>query len=677
VKSIVKVAAPPAKAVMVHDGDCNFCALWIHRWQQTTGELLEYLPYQDPSVAARFPEVPRGQFETAVQLVEPDGCVYGGAEAVFRSLALNPHERWLLDWYEHSAGFAHVSEWGYRLVARHRTLFSALTRLGWGRNVDPPRHHVARWGFLRALGVIYLIAFVSLWVQIFGLVGSEGILPAKQAMDSMRNAADARHLSLERYHLVPTLCWLKATDGFLNFQCAAGTTLAILLIIGIAPAPCLFLLWLIYLSLATVCREFLSFQWDILLLETGFLAIFLAPLHLWPRRSRAGPPSRLVLWLLRWLLFKLMFQSGCVKLLSGDPAWRNLTALTFHYETQPLPTWIGWYAHQLPVWAQKGSALTMFGIELVVPFLVFAPRRLRTFACLALVFFQALIFLTGNYCFFNLLTIALCLLLLDDAAFRGLLPSRLRNSLFSEKAERTGTQWNASQLDASGSSTIAPGYESPAPLSSPQVADASAHKRRHWPPQITVPIACIAIATSLMEFSAMLRFSMPWPRPMLAVYAWLAPFRTFNSYGLFAAMTTSRLEIVIEGSKDGVTWLPYEFRYKPGDVMRRPMFIEPHQPRLDWQIWFAALGRYQENPWLVNFCLRLLEGSRPVLALLEHNPFPQGPPRYIRAVTYDYRFTDFATRRKTGAWWHRRQQGLYLPPLALPAPGEPKAERNL
>jgi lipase maturation factor 1 len=677
VRSIVRVASPPAKAVMVYDGDCNFCSLWIRRWQQTTGELLEYLPYQDPSVAARFPEVPRGQFETAVQLVEPDGCVYGGAEAVFRSLAQNPHERWLLDWYEHSPAFAHVSEWGYRMVARHRTLFSALTWLGWGRSVDPPRHNVARWVFLRALGVIYLIAFVSLWVQIFGLVGSDGILPAKQAMDAMRSAADARHLGLERYHLVPTLCWLKATDGFLNFQCAAGTTLAVLLIIGIAPAPCLFLLWLIYLSLATVCREFLGFQWDILLLETGFLAIFLAPLHLWPRRSRAGPPSRLVLWLLRWLLFKLMFQSGCVKLLSGDPAWRNLTALTFHYETQPLPTWIGWYAHQLPVWAQKGSTLAMFGIELVVPFLIFAPRRLRRFACLVLLFFQALIFLTGNYCFFNLLTVALCLLLLDDAALKGLLPSRLRDSLFPENAVRTGAQWIASLPDAGGSSTISRGYESPAPLPSPQIAAAAAHKPRHWPLQITVPLTCIAIATSLMEFSGMFRFPMPWPRPMLAVYAWLAPFRTFNSYGLFAVMTTSRLEIVIEGSKDGVAWLPYEFKYKPGDVKRRPMFVEPHQPRLDWQMWFAALGSYRENPWLVNFCLRLLEGSRPVLALLEDNPFPQGPPRYIRAVTYDYRFTDFATRRKTGAWWYRRPQGLYLPPLALPAPGEPKAERNL
>ena len=510
-------------------------------------------------------------------------------------------------------------------------------------------------------------------MQIIGLVGSDGILPAKPAMDSMRQAADAQHLGLDRYHLVPTLCWFKATDGFLSVQCAAGTALAILLIIGFAPAPCLFLLWLIYLSLATACREFLSFQWDILLLEAGFLAIFLAPLQLWPRLSRAAPPSRLVLWLLRWLLFKLMFQSGCVKLLSGDPAWRNLTALTFHYETQPLPTWIGWYAHQLPVWAQQGSALVMFGIELFVPFLIFAPRRPRQFACLALVFFQALIFLTGNYCFFNLLTIALCLLLLDDAALKGLVPSRLRKLLFSEEAEKSGTQWNASLPDTRDSRTGSPGHESPALSPAPQPASATPRKSRRWPIQITVPLACIAIATSLMQFSAMFRFPIPWPRPMLAVYAWLEPFRTFNSYGLFAVMTTSRPEIIIEGSNDGVAWLPYEFKYKPGDVKRRPRFVEPHQPRLDWQMWFAALGDYRQNPWLVNFCLRLLEGSRPVLALLERNPFPHAPPRYIRAVMYEYHFTDFATRRKTGAWWRREEEGN-LP--ASRSPSRPTKRRR-
>jgi predicted DCC family thiol-disulfide oxidoreductase YuxK len=639
---------------MIYDGDCNFCSLWVHRWQYTTGDHLDYLPFQDPSVAARFPELPRAQFETAVQLVEADGSVYGGAEAIFRALAHHPREGWLLDWYEHSPVFARVTEWGYRLVAGHRGFFSALTRLGWGRHIEPPTHNLVRWVFLRSLGLIYLVAFVSLWVQIIGLVGSNGILPANSAIETMRHRADAQHLGLKRYHLVPTLCWFKATDGFLKFQCAAGATLAVMLILGVAPAPCLFLLWLIYLSLTTVGSEFLSFQWDNLLLETGFLAIFLAPLQLWPRLSRGAPPSRLVLWLLRWLLFKLMFQSGCVKLLSGDPAWRHLTALTFHYETQPLPTWIGWYAHQLPAWAQGASAATMFGVELFVPFLIFAPRRPRQFACLVLVVFQGLIFLTGNYCFFNLLTVALCLLLLDDAALKPFVRAIVRKFLSPGPAQVAGTPWNA----------FLPRLERPifpsslAPRPSPV-------NLRTWPVQFTVPLAAIAVVTALMQFSGMFRVPVPWPRPVLAVYGWLEPFRSFNSYGLFAVMTTSRTEIIIEGSDDGVTWRAYEFKYKPGDVKRRPGFVEPHQPRLDWQMWFAALGAYRQNPWLVNCCLRLLQGSPPVLALLERNPFPTTPPRYIRAVAYDYRFTDFATRRQTGAWWRREGKGEYLPAFSL------------
>jgi hypothetical protein len=351
-----------------------------------------------------------------------------------------------------------------------------------------------RWVFLRSLGVIYLIAFVSLWAQIMGLIGRNGILPAESAMAAMRRGADAQHFGLERYHLVPTLCWFKATDGFLKFQCAAGTALAVLLIVGIAPAPCLFLLWLIYLSLATVCQDFLGFQWDILLLETGFLAIFLAPLQLWPGLSRAAPPSRLVLWLLRWLLFKLMFESGCVKLLSGDPAWRSLTALRFHYETQPLPTWIGWYAHQLPAWAQAASAVVMFGIELFVPFLIFAPRRLRQWACLTLVFFQMLIFLTGNYCFFNLLTIALCLLLLDDAALRAFLPERLREALLVPSAGPEGIASTGGQLSSRAQTSAENGAREdarpPLPVAPGQPqpkAQPLSLKPWRWPIQITLP----------------------------------------------------------------------------------------------------------------------------------------------------------------------------------------------
>jgi hypothetical protein len=319
----------------------------------------------------------------------------------------------------------------------------------------------------------------------------------------------------------------------------------------------------------------------------------------------------------------------------------------------------------------------MFGIELFVPFLIFAPRRLRQWACLTLVFFQMLIFLTGNYCFFNLLTIALCLLLLDDAALRAFLPERLREALlvpsaWPEGIASTGGQLssraqtsaeNGAREDARPPLPVAPGQPQPK-------AQPLSLKPWRWPIQITLPLAAIAVGASLMQFSVMFRLPVPWPRPLVAVYRWLEPFRTFNHYGLFAVMTTSRREIIIEGSDDRVTWRAYEFKYKPGDVRRRPRFVEPHQPRLDWQMWFAALGDYRQNLWLVNCCLRLLTGSPPALALLERNPFPQHPPRYIRAVVYEYRFTDFATRRRTGAWWRREEKGLYLPPLSLSNQGD-------
>jgi predicted DCC family thiol-disulfide oxidoreductase YuxK len=618
---------------MIFDGDCNFCGIWIRRWRHITGDRLDYLPFQDASIGARFSEIARDQLETAVHLVELDGTVYSGAEAAFRALAHNPHEQWLVDWYEHSATFVRISECFYRFVATHRSLFSAVTRWLWGEHVEPSQHYLVRWLFLRTLAIIYLVAFISLWTQIIGLVGENGILPAKSTMENLRQQVAAANIGFERFHVFPTLCWFNANDRSLLWQCALGTLLSVLLLFGFAPAPCLFLLWLIYLSLCTICREFLSFQWDILLLETGFLAIFFAPVSLLPRICRTTAPSRVVLWLLRWLLFCLMFQSGCVKLLSGDPTWHNFTALTYHYETQPLPTWIGWHAHQLPVWFQKISIAVMFGVELAVPFLIFAPRRLRFFGCAVLVVLQVFILLTGNYCFFNFLTIVLCIPLLDDAFLARFVPKKYKVPSISTAQ--------------------------PSPL---LTRDGLFSWSRRL---INIAITCVMLGSSLLQFSFMFRIQVPWPKPILACYQWLFPFRTFSSYGLFAVMTTSRPEIVVEGSNDGVTWLEYEFKYKPGDLKRRPKFVAPHQPRLDWQMWFAALGNYRQNPWFVNFCVRLLQGSPEVLRLLERNPFPNAPPRYIRAVVYDYHFTDFAMRRKTGAWWRREPKGDYLPVISL------------
>jgi predicted DCC family thiol-disulfide oxidoreductase YuxK/uncharacterized membrane protein YphA (DoxX/SURF4 family) len=630
----IQVASRPAKPLMVYDGNCNFCKFWIVRWQQTTADRVDYIASQDARVAEQFPELPRDRLDAAVQLIETDGVVFDGAEAVFRSLSYNPRLRWPLWFYRRVPGIARVTETAYEFVATRRTFFSSLTRLLYGLDAATPGHALVRWVFMRCLGLIYLCAFLSLGTQIMGLIGHDGILPAAQLMQSARTQFDQTGVGLARYQILPTLCWFNAGDKFLRFLCGAGMALSILVVFDIAPAPCLFLLWLVYLSLATVCREFLGFQWDNLLLETGLLAIFFAPPQLLPGRRRAAPPSRLILWLLRWLLFRLMFESGLVKLMSGDESWSKLRALNFHYETQPLPTWIGWYAHQLPHGIQATCVVIMFAIELLVPFLIFAPRRPRFVGFLFLVLLQVIIFLTGNYCFFNLLTLALCLLLLDDAMLLKLVPAKWRARIL--------------QKERPPSATL-PGNK----------------PRRGWPLWLTVPFALIIFLISVPQvfYQAGLLRSLP---PGLATVAeWTEPFRSVNPYGLFAVMTATRPEIIIEGSNDGQNWLPYEFKYKVGDVTRRPRFVAPHQPRLDWQMWFAALGGYRQNPWLVNFCIRLLQGSPEVIALLEHNPFPDAPPKYIRAEVYEYHFTSFQERRATGAWWRREFKGEYLPVISL------------
>jgi lipase maturation factor 1 len=333
-------------------------------------------------------------------------------------------------------------------------------------------------------------------------------------------------------------------------------------------------------------------------------------------------PSRIVLWLLRLLLFKLMFSSGCVKLASGDPTWRHLTALTFHYFTQPLPTWIGWYANQLPLGFQKFSCVVMFAIELGAPFLILAPRQVRFFGGGAIALLQILILLTSNYTFFNILTLALCVLLLDDFFLQKFLPSRFYRR---------------------SNNKVQP----------------------HWNLPFTVPLAVVFVAISFLEIASVFGAQNMFLKPIAIVGQWVEPFRTINSYGLFAVMTTERHEIIVQGSDDSVHWSDYEFKYKPGDLAKHPGFVAPFQPRLDWQMWFAALGSVDQNPWFQNFCLRLLQGSPEVTALLLKNPFPDKPPRYVRAELYNYQFTNFAERRATGAWWKRESIGEYLPPVSL------------
>ena len=607
-----RVGAPPEKPLLVFDGDCGFCRRWVERWRSLTGGRVDYAPSQEAE--SRFPEISPEEFRRSVQLVLPDGRVFDGAEAVFVSLTFGPRSRWLLTAYRNVPALAAISEFAYGVIARHRTAASAVTSALWGKSVERPSYRLSNALFLRLLGLCYLVAFLSLWVQVDGLIGSRGIVPARDLLEAARS-----QLGGERWTALPTLSWLNAGDGFLHVLCGAGTLAALLAVAGFLPAPALLLCWISYLSLSNVAQPFLDFQWDLLLLETGFLGIWLAPI----RRLRVGAalePSPLIRALLCWLLFRLMFSSGFVKLASGDPNWRNLSALTFHYWTQPLPPWTAWFVSHAPVSFQKLSCFVMFAVELGAPFFIFAPRRLRLIACWAMIGLQAIIAATGNYAFFNLLTVALCVLLLDDRVF----PARLR-----ERA----------------------------------AADPRAARGR-WPGFVLAPVAAVVLLASLVEFAGTLRLRLPWPRFAISTARAAIAFRSVGSYGLFMVMTTSRPEILVEGSDDGATWRPYEFRWKPGDVTRRPRFIAPHQPRLDWQMWFAALGTYEQNPWFISFLAKLLQGSPDIERLLLRNPFPNHPPRYIRAVLSEYRFTDAAERRATGAWWEAEVKGLYCPVLS-------------
>ncbi len=466
--------------------------------------------------------------------------------------------------------------------------------------------------FLSALGMVYLFAFLSLAVQIKGLVGEQGILPAAEFFNEVKN-----NMGSEAYLAAPTLFWLSAQNWALQGACWAGVFLSLLLIVGYLPGLGLFVLWLLYLSLFYAGQIFLGYQWDILLLETGFLAMFLAPF--------SWSPSVTVVWLLRWLLFRLMVSSALVKWFSSDPAWRDLTALEYHYETQPLPTWIAFYLHQLPASFQKFSTAVMYFFEAIVPFGVFGPRRVRWVAGLILIAFQILILLSGNYGFFNYLTIALCIPLFDDDFW----PAGRWRRIF--------------RMPESG----------------------VAGRKGGWPKWIMAPLAGLIL---FLSTGNLIQRWFPEKRPLWTghVLAFFAPFHLVGNYGLFSVMTKTRREILIEGSMDGQAWLPYEFKYKPGDPRRRPGFVAPHQPRLDWQMWFTALGSFRRQYWFHGFLFRLFENSPAVVDLLKHAPFPNGP-KFLRARISDYSFTNFEQLRQSGDWWQLGEIQDFSPLLSRPA----------
>jgi hypothetical protein len=502
-----------------------------------------------------------------------------------------------------------------------------------------PDRLIPRWVFLRVLGGICFSAFFSLTFQIHGLIGSNGILPAGRYLQAVAQSLGP----WERVWYAPTLLWFSSGTVMLHALCCAGLLASLLLLLNLWPRGMLIVCFVCFLSFVSAAQDFSEYQSDGMLLEAGFLSLFFAPPGLRPGLSRTHPASRASLFLLQWEWFRIYFQSGMVKLLSGDPQWRHFTAMDEYYQNGPLPTWIGWYVQHLPHWFHAATVYATLALELGLVWLLFLPRRWRIACFFIVTLWQIGVILTANYTFLNYLVLAMGVLLLDDRFLLDVLPVR----------------WKCQLPTVSGSS------ERPATESKRWWDEL----RRPWrllkQSASSAMLFWIFYATTVQMFA---NASLP-RSPVIA----LEPFRIANRYGLFAVMTRGRFEIEFQGSSDGQNWVAYPFRYKPQALNQRPRIYAPYQPRFDWNLWFASLGSWREYSIVPNTELRLLSNDKDVLALFAENPFARDPPRQIRVLLWQYWFTTMAEKRETGMWWRRQLLGLYSPTLERTAEGDIKA----
>jgi hypothetical protein len=522
---------------------------------------------------------------------------------------------------------------------------------------------VPRWILLRALAVIYFSAFYSLIFQIKGLIGPEGIQPAQQYL-----AAIAGQLAFSRYWYAPTLYWISASSTALLAITWIGLIASVIAFCNLWPRLSFFICFVCFLSFVGSTQVFSSYQSDGMLLEAGFLALFFAPPGLLPGWGVDHPPLRASWLLLQWEWFRIYFESGMVKLASGDPEWRHLTAMDEYYQNGPLPTWIGWYVQHLPHWFQVASAAGTLGMELGLVLMMFFPRRVRLICFFIVTPWEIGVILTANYAFLNYLVLSLGILLVDDKFLLRFVPARFRPHETEPLAEPEHEEERPlSILAASGASTGNTKIE----------MRAGRRTRRTWRERLAfhwgalrvafaaVMLTWIAYDTTAEMIGIPLR-EIPLPtEPIVA----LEPFRIANQYGLFAVMTRGRYEIEFQGSNDGTNWTAYPFRNKPQALNEAPGIYAPYQPRFDWNLWFASLGGWQQNDIVPITEERLLVSDPDVLSLFRENPFPQIPPRYVRAVLWQYWFTSIEEKRRTGNWWRREYLGLYAPELTMTADG--------
>lgn len=467
-----------------------------------------------------------------------------------------------------------------------------------------------RWLLVRGLGLVYLVAFLSLAVQVLPLLGAAGLTPAADYLDGLR---DRDGITLD----LPTIFWFWASDGALQGLAWVGVGLSVAVVLGVTNAFVQMALWLLYLSFAHVGQVWYGYGWEILLLEAGFLSIWLCPWRSIDAFDPRAPPPLPILLLYRWLVFRLMLGAGLIKL-RGDGCWRDLTCLDFHFETQPIPNPLSWWFHHLPPSIHAFMVGWNHVVELIVPWLCFGPRWARRIAAVVIVQFQLTLILTGNLSFFNHLTIVLCVALLDDELLVRLLGVRVRVRSLAASAVAVSSRARA------------------------------------------VFIGAVAVFLALLGVRPALNLLSPGQRMNGSFDAW----HLVNTYGAFGSVGRERYEVIVEGTRDGVEWRAYEFPCKPGDPGRRPCVISPFQPRLDWQIWFAAQQEPSENLWLVHLLYGLMRGTPEVTALLAGNPFPDGPPVIVRAELYQYRYTAFGEP----GWWARERVGTYIRPLTIDDP---------
>ena len=455
----------------------------------------------------------------------------------------------------------------------------------------------------RGLALILLIAFLNAANQFKPLLGERGLLPVPQFVKQIT------------FRESPSLFFFFPNDAAFSAAAWLGVLLSCLALIGVSGQFGVWLsmlvwaaLWVLYISFVNVGQTFYAFGWESILLEACFYAIFLG--------SRATNTPTAVIWLFRWLLFRIMFGAGLIKL-RGDPCWRHLTCLDYHYETQPMPNPLSWYLHWAPEWTHRGGVLFNHFAELIVPFGYFMPQPISTIAGVITILFQGTIFLSGNLSWLNALTMILAFSTFDD---------RFLGFIFR--------------------------FHRP---------------EAHSPPVgLKIAVAGLAILVAILSVRPVRNMLSP-NQVMNTVYN---RFHLVGTYGAFGSITRPRYEVIVEGTDEAALtpstkWREYEFKGKPGALARMPPQIAPYHSRLDWLMWFVAMSSYQDHPWFVHFIGKLLEGDRPTLGLLQTNPFPDQPPRFVRASLYEYHFTSPAERSANGLWWKREPAGPYFPPVSL------------